>query len=116
MEPFIHLDNIPHHLLLQFEKGVMFAAGWEDLISEAVLYDTMDNHANRKKEDQAPGNDSLDDGEFKDNSTIMSGMDECYYDDVMLRLASDEIVPLRSMVVTLNWRPLPALIMWPWIY
>jgi hypothetical protein len=103
MEPFIHLDNIPCHLLLQFEKGMMSAAGWGDLISEAVLYDAMDNYATTKKEDQAPGDNSLDGREFKDNSTIMSGMDEGYDDDVKINFGWDS--PLEEYGGNAEWEP-----------
>jgi hypothetical protein len=60
----------------------MSTAGWENLISKAVLYDEMDDYKTTKKEYQALGNNSLNGREFKDNSTITSGMDKGYYDDV----------------------------------
>ena len=38
MNPFIHKDNIPIHMLAKFTKGMLPALKWECLISEAIVY------------------------------------------------------------------------------
>ncbi len=63
----------------------MSTAGLENLISKAVLYDEMDDYETTKKEYQAPGNNSLNGGEFEDNSTIDRNFNvlPLIYDDLL---------------------------------
>jgi hypothetical protein len=48
MEPFIHRDNIPCHLLTIFEKRLKSLTNWEQLIMEAVLCVEVENTTDKE--------------------------------------------------------------------
>jgi hypothetical protein len=76
MEPFIHRDNVPCHLLTIFEKGLKSPTNWEQLITEAVLCvevkNTTDKECNATKEEE-DHDTTREDRDFEESSTIMPG-------------------------------------------
>jgi hypothetical protein len=98
MEPFIHRDNSPHHLLTIFEKGLKSAADWGQLVREAVICDEGKRNteeecgATKEEEDHVA---AMEDGDFEESSTIMLGMDEVEYDDIEI-----SIEPLSIAFIT----------------
>lgn len=81
MTPCIKLDDVPSYLLLKFEKGEESGDEWEKIIEKALKYD---------EDEDIKGDDDEDTtDESEDNSTIMSGMDEGYYEDVEIKFDWD---------------------------
>jgi len=81
MGPYVRLEDIPQHLLVKFETDKESAETWEGHIMEAIMYTEDEDDDDYKMKT----NIEEDPEDFEDNSTIMSGMDEGYYDDVEIR-------------------------------
>ena len=82
MTPCINLDDMPSYLLLKFENGKESADEWEKIIDKALKYDGEED-IEEDPDEEAEAEES------EDNSTIMSGMDEGYYEDVEIKFDWD---------------------------
>ncbi len=92
MEPFIHRDYIPRHLLPAFEKGLKTSTNWEQLITQTVLATEVNDTYNYKDEVIKEGEDSnaaMEDRDFEESSTIMSVMEEGGFEEIEKKLEWD---------------------------
>ncbi len=92
MEPFIHRDNVACCLLTIFTKGLKSLADWEQLLREAGMYAEVEDNTNKEgkaTKEEEDHDTAMEDGDFKESPTIMSGMDEVEYDDIEINIEWD---------------------------
>jgi hypothetical protein len=102
MEPFIHRDNVPHHLLSTFKKGMKTSTNWEQLIVQTLMaVETMEanNYEDKAIKGEEDQDDTIEDNEFKENFTIMSGMGEVEFEDIKIKFEWEEDIKDS------NWAP-----------
>jgi hypothetical protein len=103
MEPFNRRDNIPHHLLSTFKKGMKTLTDWEQLIVQTMMAvktveaNDYKDKAIKGEEDQ---DDTMEDNEFEENSTIMSRMDKGEFEDIEIKFEWEEDIKDR------DWAPM----------
>jgi hypothetical protein len=92
MEPFVHRDNIPRHLLPVFKKGLKTSTDWEQLITQTVLaaevndtYDYKDEVIKEEEDNDA----AMEDRDFEECFTIMSVMEEGGFEEIEIKLEWD---------------------------
>jgi hypothetical protein len=104
VEPFIHRDNVPHHLLSTFKKGMKTSTDWEQLIVWTMMaVETMeaDNYKDKAIKGEEDQDDMMEDNEFKENSTIMLGMDEGEFKDIEIKFEWEKDIKDS------DWAPTP---------
>jgi hypothetical protein len=93
MEPFIHRDNIPCHLLPVFGKNLKTSTDWEHLIMKTVLEAEEFNGTYYKdegiKEGEEDNDAAMEDRDFKESSTIMSAIEEGEFEVFKIKLEWD---------------------------
>ncbi len=93
MEPFIHRDNIPCHLLPAFEKNLKTPTNWEHLITKTVLEAEEINDTYYKDEGIKKGEEdddtAMEDRDFEESSTIMLAMEEGEFEEIKIKLEWD---------------------------
>jgi hypothetical protein len=93
MEPFIHRDNIPCHLLPVFEKNLKMSTDWVHLITKTVLETEEVNDTYYEDEDIKEGEEvndaAMEDRDFEESSTIMSVMEEGEFEEIEIKLEWD---------------------------